>query len=126
MELPLDRLRIKVRRKGQGYATEEYSIDSLPEQHSVNRYKNAGGIRYSLECLPERLKPYVEKALEDLRNSDNPTCSRTYNMGEDKVYVWYKPKWHTELIECLVPEVFQSRLKTPKVHTKWVKIRKWP
>ena len=80
---------------------------------------------YTNNTLPEGLRPYVEKAIEDLRTSENPTIAMQYLIESDMTLsVWFEPKYRTELHE---PESWPykwSGMSTPK--PRKIKVRVWP
>lgn len=98
-DLPLDRLRIKVERNGSHRVTEKYTHDNMPEE----------------------LVPYVRQAMQDLEASENPIQSRTYQVGNDRMHVHYKPKWSegTERHEGNAWLMIEP-------HTHRYRVRKWP
>ena len=70
-KLPLGRLRIKVRSQGE---TETYKVDDVPQE----------------------FRPYVQQAIVELGQAEDPTIAKLYYPGEDRmVHIWYKPVWKT-------------------------------
>ena len=78
-------------------------------------------MEYRHDNFPDGIRSYIEQAMLDLRNSGNPTQSRTYQIGPDKVSVWYRPKWGKIVHE--VPK--DARAGIPS-HTWVERYRKWP
>ena len=101
MNYPLHRLRIAVRRP------------------------NVRKSVYDITTLPDDLRSYAEMAIEELKNSGDPTRAKEYPLGQySTISVWFEPIYRKIYHE---PESWSYKwygMDTPK--PRWIKIRVWP